>query len=174
MDSIMLLYGQYYVIVLTVLCYCIDSIMLLYCQYYVSYIWTVLCYCRDLVHIEANCLTPTKMALTMLDYLFDREVQATSNISGHGMHKKNQLNPLFVYGIRCKWDNTLIFFLFNLINHIGDVYITIIKEPHHIYCIYLIYSWYIYIAQCLVASASLSTAAELSLNPGVDKFDECN
>ena len=42
------------------------------------------------------------MALTMLDYLFDREVQAISNLSGHGLHHKNQLDPLFIYGIKCK------------------------------------------------------------------------
>ncbi|XP_077502762.1 protein BANP-like [Amblyomma americanum] len=41
------------------------------------------------------------MALTLLDHLFDRETQARSNISGSGKHKKQQLDPLMIYGIRC-------------------------------------------------------------------------
>ncbi|XP_041376209.1 protein BANP-like isoform X2 [Gigantopelta aegis] len=55
----------------------------------------------DLLHIHSNCRTPEKMALTMLDYLFDRETQACSNLSGMGKHGKKQLDPLMIYGIRC-------------------------------------------------------------------------
>ncbi|XP_061197758.1 protein BANP-like isoform X2 [Saccostrea echinata] len=55
----------------------------------------------DLLHIHSNCRTPEKMALTMLDYLFDRETQATSNLSGMGKYGKKQLDPLMIYGIRC-------------------------------------------------------------------------
>lgn len=43
------------------------------------------------------------MALTMLDYLFDRETQAASNLSGMGKYGKKQLDPLMIYGIRCKY-----------------------------------------------------------------------
>ena len=56
----------------------------------------------DLLHIHSNCRTPEKMALTLLDYLFDRETQAVSNLSGQGKHGKKQLDPLMIYGIRCK------------------------------------------------------------------------
>lgn len=42
------------------------------------------------------------MALTLLDYLFHREVQAMSNLSGQGKHGKKQLDPLMIYGIRCE------------------------------------------------------------------------
>ncbi|XP_076307802.1 protein BANP-like isoform X2 [Tachypleus tridentatus] len=55
----------------------------------------------ELFHINNTCTTPEKMALTLLDYLFDRETQACSNISGTGKHRKRQLDPLMVYGIRC-------------------------------------------------------------------------
>ncbi|XP_025075998.1 protein BANP-like isoform X2 [Pomacea canaliculata] len=55
----------------------------------------------DLLHIHSNCRTPEKMALTLLDYLFDRGVQADSNLSGMGKHGKKQLDPLMIYGIRC-------------------------------------------------------------------------
>ncbi|XP_045192506.1 protein BANP-like [Mercenaria mercenaria] len=55
----------------------------------------------DLLHIHSNCRTPEKMALTLLDYLFDRETQAVSNLSGLGKHGKKQLDPLMIYGIRC-------------------------------------------------------------------------
>lgn len=55
----------------------------------------------DLFHINTTCHTAEKMALTLLDYLFDRETQACSNISGTGKHKKKQLDPLMIYGIRC-------------------------------------------------------------------------
>lgn len=41
------------------------------------------------------------MALSLLDYLFDRDTQATSNLSGQGRHGKKQLDPLMIYGIRC-------------------------------------------------------------------------
>ncbi|KAK2162178.1 hypothetical protein LSH36_102g03003 [Paralvinella palmiformis] len=55
----------------------------------------------DLLHIHSNCRTAEKMALTLLDYLFDRETQAYSNLSGLGKHGKKQLDPLMIYGIRC-------------------------------------------------------------------------
>lgn len=55
----------------------------------------------DLFHINTNCPTPEKMALILLDYLFDRNTQANSNISGCGKHKKQQLDPLYIYGIQC-------------------------------------------------------------------------
>lgn len=52
--------------------------------------------------LNRTCATPEKMALTLLDFLFDREVQATSNISGTGRHGKRQLDPLRIFGIRCE------------------------------------------------------------------------
>ncbi|XP_077982262.1 protein BANP-like [Glandiceps talaboti] len=55
----------------------------------------------DMLHIHSTCRTPEKMALTLLDYIFDRETQACSNISGMGKHGKKQLDPLMIYGIRC-------------------------------------------------------------------------
>ncbi|XP_075432538.1 protein BANP isoform X1 [Ascaphus truei] len=55
----------------------------------------------DMLHISTNCRTAEKMALTLLDYLFHREVQAMSNLSGQGKHGKKQLDPLMIYGIRC-------------------------------------------------------------------------
>jgi len=55
----------------------------------------------EMLHINTTCHTAEKMALTLLDYLFDRDTQACSNISGVGKHKKKQLDPLLVYGIRC-------------------------------------------------------------------------
>ncbi|XP_063440748.1 protein BANP-like [Mytilus trossulus] len=55
----------------------------------------------DILHVHSNCRTAEKMALTMLDYLFDRETQASSNLSGMGKHGKKQLDPLMIYGIRC-------------------------------------------------------------------------
>ncbi|CAJ1056988.1 protein BANP [Xyrichtys novacula] len=55
----------------------------------------------EMIHIASNCRTPEKMALTLLDYLFHREVQAMSNLSGQGKHGKKQLDPLMIYGIRC-------------------------------------------------------------------------
>ena len=56
----------------------------------------------DMLHISTNCRTAEKMALTLLDYLFHREVQAVSNLSGQGKHGKKQLDPLTIYGIRGK------------------------------------------------------------------------
>ena len=56
----------------------------------------------DLLHIHSNCRSAEKMALTLLDYLFDRETQAVSNLSGLGKHGKKQLDPLMIYGIRCE------------------------------------------------------------------------
>lgn len=63
----------------------------------------------DMLHISTNCRTPEKMALTLLDYLFHREVQAMSNLSGQGKHGKKQLDPLMIYGIRCEysWTHTI-------------------------------------------------------------------
>lgn len=43
------------------------------------------------------------MSLTLLDYLFDREVQACSNISGSGKHGKKKLDPHKIYGIKCEY-----------------------------------------------------------------------
>jgi len=56
----------------------------------------------DLLHIESNSRTPEKMALALLDYLFDRDTQACSNLSGLGRHGKKKLDPLFIYGMRCE------------------------------------------------------------------------
>ncbi|CAM9172417.1 unnamed protein product [Lampetra fluviatilis] len=56
----------------------------------------------DLLHVTAACRTPEKMALTLLDHLLHLEVQAASNLSGHGHHGKKQMDPLIVYGIRCE------------------------------------------------------------------------
>ncbi|KAF7660211.1 hypothetical protein LDENG_00286320 [Lucifuga dentata] len=55
----------------------------------------------DMLYITTNCRSAEKMALTLLDYLFHREVQAMSNLSGQGKHGKKQLDPLMIYGIRC-------------------------------------------------------------------------
>uniref|UniRef100_A0A2I3TDS9 Protein BANP n=1 Tax=Pan troglodytes TaxID=9598 RepID=A0A2I3TDS9_PANTR len=55
----------------------------------------------DMLHISTNCRTAEKMALTLLDYLFHREVQAVSNLLGQGKHGKKQLDLLTIYGIRC-------------------------------------------------------------------------
>ncbi|GFV33788.1 protein BANP [Trichonephila clavipes] len=55
----------------------------------------------ELETINNSCPTAEKMALTLLDYLFDRETQARSNISGTGKHGKEQLDPLKLYGIKC-------------------------------------------------------------------------
>lgn len=62
----------------------------------------------DLKSLNTACRTPEKMALTLLDYLFDRETQACSNISGHGKHGKKQLDPLMIYGIKCETDDFLM------------------------------------------------------------------
>lgn len=68
----------------------------------------------DMLHISTNCRTPEKMALTLLDYLFHREVQAMSNLSGQGKHGKKQLDPLMIYGIRCEysWTHTILHLIF--------------------------------------------------------------
>lgn len=50
----------------------------------------------NLLHINTFCQTPEKMAVTLLDYLFPREVLAVSNLSGKGKHRKRQLDPLMV------------------------------------------------------------------------------
>ncbi|XP_014247941.1 protein BANP-like [Cimex lectularius] len=55
----------------------------------------------NLFHINERCHTPQKMALTLLDCLFPREVLAVSNLSGKGKHCKEQLDPLLIYAIRC-------------------------------------------------------------------------
>ncbi|XP_054724573.1 protein BANP-like isoform X2 [Uloborus diversus] len=55
----------------------------------------------ELLHINDSCNTAEKMALTLLDYLFNRETLACSNISGMGKHKKKQLDPLLIHGIKC-------------------------------------------------------------------------
>ncbi|KAG8196219.1 hypothetical protein JTE90_007944 [Oedothorax gibbosus] len=55
----------------------------------------------DMYHLHSVCTTAEKMALTLLDFLFDRETQASSNISGTGKHKKKQLDPLLIYGMKC-------------------------------------------------------------------------
>ncbi|KAK8788658.1 hypothetical protein V5799_021565 [Amblyomma americanum] len=55
----------------------------------------------DLDMVNRTCNTPEKMALTLLDFLFDREVQASSNISGTGRHGKRQLDPLRIFAIKC-------------------------------------------------------------------------
>ena len=64
-------------------------------------------FCSDILHVHSNCRTPEKMALALLDYLFDRETQATSNLSGMGKLGKKQLDPLMVYGVRCKYKELL-------------------------------------------------------------------
>ncbi|XP_049527687.1 protein BANP-like isoform X2 [Dermacentor silvarum] len=56
---------------------------------------------EDLEMLNRTCTTPEKMALTLLDFLFDREVQASSNISGTGRHGKRQLDPLRIFAIKC-------------------------------------------------------------------------
>ncbi|XP_033626831.1 protein BANP-like [Asterias rubens] len=55
----------------------------------------------DMLHVMQTAKTPEKCALKLLDYLFDRETQASSNLSGTGKHGKKQLNPLMIYGLRC-------------------------------------------------------------------------
>ncbi|KAL3185193.1 hypothetical protein MRX96_031069 [Rhipicephalus microplus] len=55
----------------------------------------------DLENLNRTCTTPEKMALTLLDFLFDREVQASSNISGTGRYGKQQLDPLRIFAIKC-------------------------------------------------------------------------
>ncbi|XP_063454143.1 protein BANP-like [Pan paniscus] len=55
----------------------------------------------DMLHISTNCRTAEKMALTLLDYLFHREVQAVSNLLGQGKHGNKQLDLLTIYGTQC-------------------------------------------------------------------------
>ncbi|KAL2093729.1 hypothetical protein ACEWY4_011041 [Coilia grayii] len=47
----------------------------------------------DMLHISTNCRTAEKMALTLLDYLFHREVQAMSNLSGPGQARQEAAGP---------------------------------------------------------------------------------
>ena len=58
--------------------------------------------CRELENINDSCSSPVKMSLVLLDYLFDRDTQATSNVSGTGKLGKRRLDPLLMYGIQCK------------------------------------------------------------------------
>lgn len=74
----------------------------------------------DMLHISTNCRTAEKMALTMLDYLFHREVQAVSNLSGQGKHGKKQLDPLMIYGIRC--ESVCLSILFAALNVITSAF----------------------------------------------------
>ncbi len=77
--------------------YADEAYLFPYCTFVLSFLFS------DLLHIHSNCRTPEKMALTLLDYLFDRETQACSNLSGMGKHSKKQLDPLMIYGIRCEY-----------------------------------------------------------------------
>jgi len=61
--------------------------------------WSV---CRQLERINASCTSAVKMSLLLLDYLFDRDTQAMSNVSGSGKLGKHRLDPLLMYGIQCK------------------------------------------------------------------------
>jgi len=54
------------------------------------------------------------MSLLLLDYLFDRDTQAVSNVSGTGKLGKHRLDPLFMYGIQCKRLNIF----FRLVKHL--------------------------------------------------------
>ncbi|KAG1675013.1 Protein FAM92A-A [Nymphon striatum] len=54
----------------------------------------------ELEKINISLKTPEKMAVKLLDYLFDRDTLATSNISGASKHGKKQLCPLSMYGIK--------------------------------------------------------------------------
>ncbi|XP_076032232.1 uncharacterized protein LOC143020015 isoform X2 [Oratosquilla oratoria] len=56
---------------------------------------------QNLLHINSTCISPWKMALTLLDYLFTKEELSTSNLSGRSKWNKRQLDPLMIYGIRC-------------------------------------------------------------------------
>ncbi|XP_030831672.1 protein BANP isoform X2 [Strongylocentrotus purpuratus] len=55
----------------------------------------------EMVHIMNMYKTADKLALKLLDLLFDKEMQAVSNLSGTGKHKKKKLDPLLIYGIHC-------------------------------------------------------------------------
>lgn len=80
----------------------------------------------DMLHISSNCRTPEKMALTLLDYLFHREVQAVSNLSGQGKHGKKQLDPLMIYGIRCEYPTHKVIHISK--NTAADFYTARFKE----------------------------------------------
>ncbi|OQR68140.1 protein BANP-like [Tropilaelaps mercedesae] len=56
---------------------------------------------KVLLNANSTCRSPEKMALKLLDLLFDREVQANGNISGSSKYGKQKLNPVFIYGILC-------------------------------------------------------------------------
>jgi len=60
------------------------------------------CVFRQLERINLSCTSAVKMSLLLLDYLFDRDTQAVSNVSGTGKLGKHQLDPLLMYGIQCK------------------------------------------------------------------------
>lgn len=55
---------------------------------------------EDLEFANNNSTSAEKMALLLLDYLFTREEQACSNISGTGKHGKKQLDPIKILGIK--------------------------------------------------------------------------
>lgn len=57
---------------------------------------------EDLIYINTRCATPEKMAITLLDYLFPREVLAVSNLSGKSKLGKKQLDPLMVSSEKMK------------------------------------------------------------------------
>ncbi|XP_022652232.1 protein BANP-like isoform X3 [Varroa destructor] len=56
---------------------------------------------KVLLNANSTCRSPEKMALKLLDLLFDRETQANGNISGSSKYGKQKLNPVFIYGILC-------------------------------------------------------------------------
>ena len=58
--------------------------------------------CRQLELINLSCSSAVKMALRLLDCLFDRGMQAVSNVNGTGKLGKHQLDPVLMYGIQCK------------------------------------------------------------------------
>jgi len=58
--------------------------------------------CRQLERLNLSCTSAVKMSLLLLDYLFDRDTQAVSNVSGSGKLGKQRLDPLLIYGIQCK------------------------------------------------------------------------
>jgi len=72
------------------------------------------CVCRQLERINLSCTSAVKMSLLLLDYLFDRDTQAVSNVSGTGKLGKHRLDPLFMYGIQCKRLNIF----FRLVKHL--------------------------------------------------------
>ncbi|XP_037085334.1 protein BANP-like [Pollicipes pollicipes] len=55
----------------------------------------------EMTRLSRHCVSAEKLAVTLLDHLFPREVLAESNISGRGRHCKKQLDPLMIYGIYC-------------------------------------------------------------------------